>query len=102
MVEKVTSGGTLSILAGTGNPAAPTPGPAVSSNLRSPAGVAVDTSGNLYVADLGNNDVEEIFGVASVLFDPTATALSCAPASPNAGSATTCTATVSDTQWPAR
>jgi DNA-binding beta-propeller fold protein YncE len=54
VVEKVTPDGTLSIIAGTGNQGLPTPGPATSSDLLSPYGVAIDSSGNLYIADDGN------------------------------------------------
>jgi len=35
-------------------------GPAISATLSSPAGVAVDSSGNVYVADLGNNAIREV------------------------------------------
>ncbi len=59
-IDKVTPGGTLSIIAGTGGFGAPTPGPATSSELASPTGLAVDNSGNLYVADSGNNVIEKI------------------------------------------
>ena len=52
-VLKVTPGGTLSIFAGTGSSALPTPGPATSSALVSPKGVAVDSAGNVYIADVG-------------------------------------------------
>jgi sugar lactone lactonase YvrE len=59
-VEKVTPAGTLSVIAGTGTAGAPTPGPATSSQLNSPQGVAVDSGGDLYVADGGNNEVEKV------------------------------------------
>jgi len=64
VVEKVTPPGTLSIVAGeVGQCGTPTPGPATSSMLASPIGVAVDSSGNLYIADQGTengpNDVIE-------------------------------------------
>jgi trimeric autotransporter adhesin len=69
LVEKVTSGGTLSILAGkVGQFGAPTPGPASSSKLNLPGGVAVDGSGNLYIADTDNGLVEEVTsGTLSIL-----------------------------------
>ena len=59
-VEKVTPGGTLSIIAGTGTGGAPTPGPATSSDLRGPEGVGVDSSGNIYIADTNNKQVEQV------------------------------------------
>lgn len=60
MVEKVTPDGTLSVIAGNGTSGAPTPGPATSSALGSPQGVAVDGAGNLYIADGGNDLVEMV------------------------------------------
>ncbi len=56
----------LSVFAGTGTAGPPTAGPAIASDLRSPYGVAVDGSRNVYVADSQNADVEEVFsGVTS-------------------------------------
>ena len=60
VVEKVTPSGTLSVVAGTGSQGAPTPGPATSSDLNDPSGVAVDGAGNLYIADSGNEVVEKV------------------------------------------
>jgi len=59
-ILKVSPDGTLSILAGTGSDGPPTEGPASSSLLSSPHGVGVDSSGNVYVADSGNNRIEKI------------------------------------------
>ena len=59
-VEKVTAAGQLSVFAGNGTPGAATEGPATSSPLNSPAGVAVDAAGNVYIADTGNNVVEKV------------------------------------------
>jgi sugar lactone lactonase YvrE len=69
VVEKVTPAGMLSIVAGTGTNGAPTPGPATSSNLWGPQGVAVDGAGNVYIADSGNSVVEKVTpaGVLSIL-----------------------------------
>jgi sugar lactone lactonase YvrE len=59
-VEKVTPSGTLSIFAGTGSTGAPTPGPATASKLNVPNAVALDASGNAYIADVANNEVEKV------------------------------------------
>ena len=60
MVEEVDTSGNLSIIAGNGTIGPPTPGLATNSSLSYPQGVAVDSSGNVYIADVGNNMVEEI------------------------------------------
>ncbi len=71
VIEKVTPAGTLSIIAGTpGHHAAPTPGPATSSSLYHPAGVAVDGKGNVYIADTGNNEVEKVTLAAICRYSP--------------------------------
>jgi sugar lactone lactonase YvrE len=59
-IVKITPSGTLSVVAGTGSPGNPTPGPALDSRLDEPAGVAVDHSGNLYIADDTNQRVEKV------------------------------------------
>jgi sugar lactone lactonase YvrE len=59
-IEKVSSNGTLSIIAGNGTAGAPVPGPATSSPLSNPQGVAVDGAGNVYIADSANNVVEKV------------------------------------------
>jgi len=57
-IEKVTPSGTLSIFAGIpGNSGYPTPGPATSAQFERPNGIAVDPSGNVYVADESANVV---------------------------------------------
>ena len=60
VVEMVTPGRTLSIIAGTGSTGSPTPGPATSSDLDGPAGVAVDSSGTVTIGDLYNCVVEQV------------------------------------------
>ena len=59
---------TVATLAGTGT-AGSTNGPAASASFNLPFGVAVDGSGNLYVADYGNNRIRRITaaGVVSTL-----------------------------------
>jgi uncharacterized membrane protein YgcG len=46
--------------AGTGNAGEPIPGAAASSPLQSPDSLAVDSSGDLYIADFGANRVEKV------------------------------------------
>lgn len=71
IVEKVTPTGTLSVIAGRGadHPGPPTPGPASASALDDPLGVDVDTAGNVYITDSGNNSLEKVTpaGVLSVI-----------------------------------
>lgn len=59
-VEKVTPAGTLSVVAGTRTDGPPTPGPAASSDLGLPKGVAVAPGGDLYIADTTNQVVEKV------------------------------------------
>ena len=61
--------------------------------LSHPIGVAVDGAGDVYAADNGNNRVVELPAGG----DATQTSVSCAPAPVQAGHASTCTATVTDT-----
>ena len=48
------------MVAGNGKGGLPTPGPADSSELAGPEGVAVDAHGDLFIADFLNNVVEEV------------------------------------------
>ena len=59
-IEKVTTDGTLSVIAGNGDAGTPTPGPATSSRLFQPNGVAVDSSGNVYIADSTDNTIDKV------------------------------------------
>src|ERR1035437_5544737 len=60
-VRKVTPDGVINTLVGTGNPGySGDGGPAISARLSAPRSVAVDTSGNVFVADSGNNQVRRI------------------------------------------
>ncbi len=62
VVEEVSaSTGNLSIVAGIpGTSGAPTPGDATRSALSTPDDVAVSSTGNLYIADSGNNLVDKV------------------------------------------
>jgi uncharacterized protein (TIGR03437 family) len=59
-IRKV-SGGTITTVAGNGNEGfAGDGGPATSASLNGPSGVAVDSAGNLYIADAGNFVVRKV------------------------------------------
>ncbi|CAG4929101.1 unnamed protein product [Acidithrix sp. C25] len=69
VVEEINSQtGLLSVIAGVpGSSGAPTLGPANKSALGDPTGLALEASGNLYIADPSNNVVEEINSQTGVL-----------------------------------
>jgi trimeric autotransporter adhesin len=60
-VREVTPNGIIQTVAGNGSPGVPGStgdyGPAIQANLHTPAGVAVDSSGDLYIADSGHSSV---------------------------------------------
>ena len=57
-VKKVTTGGTITIVAGTGTGGfAGNNHPGTQAQFNNPVGLAVDTAGNLYIADSGNNQI---------------------------------------------
>ncbi|MDR3694401.1 gliding motility-associated C-terminal domain-containing protein [Mucilaginibacter sp.] len=58
LIRKITPNGTVSTLAGQANVAGSADG--VNATFNSPTGVAVDNSGNVYVADQGNNLIRRI------------------------------------------
>ena len=60
-VRRVDASGTVSIFAGTRVPGyGGDGGPATEAQLNSPAGVALDTAGNLYIADTGNHRIRRV------------------------------------------
>jgi uncharacterized protein (TIGR03437 family) len=66
-VRKIDANGIITTVAGTGFPGLPGPsggagdgGPATSAALFSPSAVAVDTAGNLYIADTGSARVRKV------------------------------------------
>jgi sugar lactone lactonase YvrE len=57
------SGGTITTIAGNGTPGfSGDGGPATSASLYNPGGVAVDSAGNLYIADSNNNRIRKVSG----------------------------------------
>lgn len=68
VVFKVDPSGTLTIVAGNGfSGYAGDEGPATEAALVDPFGVAVDDSGNIYVADYANNRIREVVGKTGVI-----------------------------------
>ena len=58
VIRQVSAAGTITTIAGNGTAAyTGDGGPATSASLHAPGGVAVDGSGNLYIADSGNNAI---------------------------------------------
>ena len=76
-VRKVTPDGVINTLAGTGNPGySGDGGPANRARLSAPRAVTVDTAGNVYVADTGNNQVRRIDPLGTITTVDTGNALS--------------------------
>jgi uncharacterized protein (TIGR03437 family) len=60
-IRKITPDGMISTVAGDGSPGfRGDGGPASASRLNTPYGIVVDSAGNLYIADLGNNRVRKV------------------------------------------
>ena len=61
VIRKITAGGVVTTLAGlAGVPRGSADGTGSAARFYSPAGIAVDSSGNVYVADTGNDTIREI------------------------------------------
>ena len=59
-IRKITSGGAVTTLAGASNQIGSSDGTGAGALFNSPAGVAVDAGGNVYVADTGNHTIRKI------------------------------------------
>lgn len=59
-IRKITAAGVVTTLAGTAGQAGSVDGAGAAARFYNPAGVAVDSSGNVYVADQGNDTIRKI------------------------------------------
>ena len=59
-IRKITSGGVVTTLAGTAGVIGSSDGSGSAASFNGPSGVAVDGSGNVYVADSNNNSIRQI------------------------------------------
>ncbi len=59
-LRKVTPAGVVTTLAGTAGSGAPTNGTGAAARFNEPFGVAVDSAGNVYVADASNNAIRKV------------------------------------------
>jgi len=66
-IRKVSAGGIITTVAGNGAKAfSGDGGPAANASLAAPVGVAVDGSGNLYIADWGNNRLRKVSAAGTI------------------------------------
>ena len=66
VVRRISSGGVVTTLAGEAGTAGATDGTGTGARFSSPAGVAVDAAGNVYVSDAGNNTIRAISPAGAV------------------------------------
>lgn len=60
LIRKITAAGAVTTLAGTPGSPGSTDGPGTTAQFNFPSGIAIETSGNILVADAGNNKIRRI------------------------------------------
>ncbi len=68
-IRRVSPNGVITTVAGGGNPASGIGdgGPATSASLADPEGVAVDSSGSIFIADLGNSRIRKVLPGGTII-----------------------------------
>ncbi|MEI9962998.1 MAG: hypothetical protein WDM76_18340 [Limisphaerales bacterium] len=66
-IRKITSAAVVSVMAGSTGGAGSANGTGVGARFNNPAGITVDSAGNLYVADTGNSMIRQITPAGSVI-----------------------------------
>jgi sugar lactone lactonase YvrE len=67
VVRKITPAGVISTFAGTGTAGySGNGGAATAAKLNAPLGIAIDASGNVYIADTGNNQVRKVNSAGTI------------------------------------
>ncbi len=79
LIRKITSAGVVSTLAGTAGVTGSANGTGTLATFNSPQGIAVDTAGNIYVADTGNGLIRLITPAGVVTTLAGCRSLSCSP-----------------------